>query len=132
MRDFKAGRDINVDGDVLIVDRSQEPKLLAQCSNQELLDEETHRKSLLSRERTDRSTKSLKFFAVAALLFLGAALWYWVHGKMDAFSLLSGGASIILALATVRFGDEPTSFETRQLDALAEIHTLLRERNVQR
>ena len=53
MRDFTAGRDINVDGDVLIIDQSQEPKLLAQCSNQELLDEETHRKSLLSRERTD-------------------------------------------------------------------------------
>jgi len=132
VRDFKAGGDINVNGDVLIVDQSQEPKLLFQCSNEELLEEETHRQSLLRREQSDRSAKSLKFIAVAASLIFGAAVWYWVHGKMDAFSLLSAGAGIVLALATVRLGDEPTPFEIRQIAALEEIHMLLRERNARR
>jgi hypothetical protein len=132
LRDFKAGRDINVSGDLVVTDQSQESKPLARCSNQELFEEEKHRKDLLASERSDRSKKSLTFMAIAALMFFGAALWYWVHGKIDVFSLLGGGASIILALATIRFGDEPTPFEVRQLAALEEIHMLLRERNVRR
>jgi hypothetical protein len=130
MRDFKVGRDINVGGDLHVVDQSQEFKPLAQCTNDELVQEREHRKALVARERADRNKRWLISMAVAGLLLFIASTWYWFHGKNDLFSLLSGAAGVVLALGTLRFGDEPTRFEGRQLEALDEIQMLLRERGI--
>jgi hypothetical protein len=42
MRDFKAGRDIQVGGDVHIKTESSQPKYLSMCTNEELMDELNH------------------------------------------------------------------------------------------
>ncbi len=44
------------------------------------------------------------------------------------FSLLVGASGLTAAFVTIRFGDEPTIFEKRQIVALREIHNILRER----
>ena len=130
MRDFKAGCDINVGGDLHVGDQSQEFKPLAQCTNNDLFREREHREALVARERAGRNKKWLILMAVAGVLLFTAGTWYWFHGKNDLFSLLSGAAGVVLALATLRFGDEPTRFERRQLKALDEIRMLLRERGI--
>ncbi len=76
MRDFTVGRDIHVNGNMNITDQSNNFKLFEFCSNDELFNEEVHRKALLKNERSDRSTKLLKMMAFAALLLFVAAVWY--------------------------------------------------------
>ncbi|MFP3758855.1 hypothetical protein SB751_33780, partial [Cupriavidus sp. SIMBA_020] len=71
MRDFRVGRDINVLGDMIVHDESQQYKPLAQCSSPELLDEERHRHEVLEDERRGKFNKlMLAFGVVAVLLFL--------------------------------------------------------------
>lgn len=133
MRDIKAGRDINVDGQLIINDNSQqEYKLLIHCTNEELLDEEPHRKQNLAHERKAKLNRFLGFIALAALLVCCAAVWYWFNGKMDAFALVSGVAGLMLGFASLKIWEHPTEFEQRQIDALREIHMILRERGVRK
>ncbi len=128
MRDFKSG-DIN--GDVNIIDSSKnENKLLVNCSNDELLLEEEHRKNILRGERKRKSKVTLKFFGFCAVLLLIAAGWYFINGKMDIVSTLTGGAGIALGVANLSQADKTTEFEMRQINALNEIHMILRERGV--
>lgn len=130
MRDLKAGRDINVDGDFIINDNSQNHKLLMHCSNDELLAEEPLRRQRLSEERAVKFNRFLSFIAVAASLLFVAGVWGWFHGKMDFFSLTVGGAGFMVGVASLKIYERPTVFEQRQLAALAEINMLLRERGV--
>lgn len=134
MRDINAGRDINVEGQVIINDHSSQSqyKLLINCSNEELLEEEPHRKQNLTHERKAKLNRFLGFIGIASLLALAAATWYWINGKMDAFSLVSGAAGLIVGIASLKIWEQPTEFEQRQVDALREIHLLLKERGVRR
>jgi hypothetical protein len=51
MRDFKAGCDIHVGGDLHINDQSNKSKLFIDCTDEELFAEREYRKKALSRER---------------------------------------------------------------------------------
>ena len=127
MRDFNSG---DIHGDVTINDNSEnsEYKLLIHCNNEELLHEEAHRKQLLRNERSRKNRVTWKLLAVAALLLLVAAGWFYIQGSMNAVTLLLGAAGVMTGMATLQQADKQTPFEQRQIAVLNEIHTLLRER----
>ena len=128
MRDVNAGRDINVDGDFVVHDNSQQHKLLIHCTMEELFSEEPIRRQNLKEERRIKLNRFLSFIAFVAFIGFSAGVWYWFQGKVDMFSLLTGGAAFMLGLISFTNFERPTVFEQRQLLALAEINILLRER----
>ncbi|WP_303229460.1 hypothetical protein [Comamonas kerstersii] len=131
MRDFKAGRDINVGGDVYIHDESSQPKFLVHCTSEELLDERIHRKSVLSGERK-RKFKRLAFvWLLSGVVLAIGALWFYTNGQPNFSSLLLGFGGLAVAFASVKVFERPNEFEQRQLDALKEIHHILRERGLE-
>ena len=126
MRDFKSG---DIHGDVNINDGSSTSyKLLIHCSATELLDEERYRRSLLDREQSTRWGRVYKLLGVAVLAGLVAAVWLFLEGRMDAVTLVLGLFALVVGYAAVKGSTIRTDFEQRQIDALQEIHTLLRER----
>ncbi|MBJ8796091.1 DUF4149 domain-containing protein [Citrobacter freundii] len=129
MRDFSSG-DIN--GDVNINDYSNQThyKLLIHCDNEELLAEEIHRIKVLRKERRRKSKVMFKILSGCGLLLLFTGGWYLIKGQLDMVSALSGLGGVILTFATLSGADTPNAFEKRQIDALDEINTLLRERDV--
>jgi hypothetical protein len=128
MRDFKAGRDINVEGDVHINDNSTQPKLFVVCTNEELLEERDHRKALLSQERKAKWKRlALAWLGVAIVLGV-ASIWLYFDGKKDLSSLLLGLGSFAVGLASIKVLEKPNLFEQRQIAALNEIRLILRER----
>lgn len=130
MRDVNAGRDINIDGDFVINDNSQQYKLLIHCTNEELLTEEPHRLQQLKEEQKSKLNRFVGFIAFASTLAFVAGVWFWFQGKVDLFSLVTGGAAFMVGLASLKIYEHPTAFEQRQLSALSEINMLLRERGV--
>lgn len=130
MRDIKAGRDIKVEGDMIVNDQSKQYKLLIHCSNEELIAEEQHRYRVLKGERRAKFNMFMTTLGIAATLLFIASVWYWFHGNIDLFSLLVGGAGFMACLASFKIYEKPSVFEQRQLAALQEIHMLLRERGV--
>jgi hypothetical protein len=130
MRDFKAGRDINVEGGVHIRTESSQPKSLSMCTNEELFNERTHRKTLLSSERKRKG----KFIAVVCVVIGGgsglAALWFYTQGNSNLSSLILGLGGIAMAFTSLEILKEPSEFEARQLAALQEIKLILRERGL--
>ncbi|EPI2800533.1 hypothetical protein ACMFAW_13180 [Citrobacter koseri] len=128
MRDFSSG-DIN--GDVTINDHSNQTnyKLLIHCDNEELLAEEVHRIKVLRKERRRKSRVLFKMLSGCGLLLLFAGGWYLFQGQLDMVSALSGLGGVIFTFATLSGADTPNAFEKRQIDALDEINTLLRERD---
>lgn len=131
MRDFNSG---DIHGDVNINDNSNssEYKLLINCSNEELVQEEAHRQDLLEDERSRRRGITWKFLGTSALLLLVAAGWFYIKGAMDAVSFIIGGAGVLVGVATLQKSDKPTAFELRQVATINEIRTLLRERGFRR
>ncbi len=130
MRDIHVGKDINVGGDLVINDQSQKFKLLIHCTNEELLEEEKYRQANLADERATKFNEFIVLIAVTACLIFGAGIWQWFQGKMDLYSLITGGAGFMVGLASLKLYERPTVFEQRQMAALEEIHMLLRERRV--
>lgn len=129
MRDFNSG---NIHGDVTINDNSNvsEYKLLVHCSNEELLHEEKHRRKLLRKERSRRRGVFFKFLCLAIFLFLIAAAWFYFKGELDDVTVFIGGAGVMVGIATLQGVDKKTQFEKRQIDAINEIHNILRDRGV--
>ena len=129
MRDFNAG---NINGDVTINDSSkqEEYKLLIHCNNDELLHEEAHRRKVLYKERRRKYKITIKILAGCGMLLLFAGGWFFFKGHWDVVSALTGLAGGLFGFATLSGADTPTAFEKRQIDALNEIDTLLRERDV--
>jgi hypothetical protein len=129
LRDFNSG---DIQGNVTINDYSNrnEFKLLIHCNNEELFHEEKHRYKLLKNERSRKNSNTRKFISLSALLLLVAASWFYLHGAMDAVSLLIGAAGVMSGMATLQQANKQTPFEQRQIATLNEIHTLLRERGV--
>jgi hypothetical protein len=128
VRDFNVGNDVNVQGDMIINDQSNNYKLLIHCTNEELIEEEKLRKLNLKEEKTTKFKKFIFGFSVAGIIFFCAALIFWIKGDMNVYSLLLGFSSLFLAIQSIKFNEKPTEFEQRQLDALNEIQMILRER----
>lgn len=132
MRDFKAGRDINVEGDVHIIDNSSQSKLLVNCSNEVLFDERIHRKSLLRQELKAKWRRlALAWVAVAAMLGI-ASLWFYSQGNTNLSSLVLGLGGLAGCFASIKVFEKPNQFEQRQIAALDEIRMILRERGEER
>lgn len=129
MRDITIDGGIQAGGDVKFIDQSQ-PKLLAQCSSEELIHEQSHRSQLLRGERSRRWSVFLQFCFFAAGLMLFAIAWAHLNGSTDLVSLFSGAAGVLLGVANLKAMEHPSQFEVRQLGALSEIQMLLRERQV--
>ena len=131
MRDFNSA---DIHGDVQINDNSNNTKykLLIHCTPEELIQEESHRRALLSDERSRKNRTNFRFFGFAIFLFSIAFFWYLIQGEIDIASLVIGMASVFVAVKTLHAADTPTDFEKRQLLTLQEISTLLRERGVRR
>jgi hypothetical protein len=129
MRDFKAGRDINVGGDVHINDQSNQPKLLALCTNEELFDEEQHRRKLLSDEKIGKLKGGflLVLFAWAACGIY--ALWNHWQGNSNLGSFYALMATMFWTSFNIYIYQKPNEFEQRQMNTLKEITMLLRERD---
>ncbi|MGR5414119.1 hypothetical protein ACPV52_15355 [Vibrio astriarenae] len=125
MRDF---RENQIVGNVTITDNSSEHKLLCQCSSEELISEERHRKALLSNERKRKNVRIFNVLSFCACVFIAAALWYWFKGRLDMVSVSLGFVSVVLTFFTLQGSEQRTEFELRQVHALNEISMLLRER----
>lgn len=129
MRDFKAGRDINVNGDVVINDDStQIGKLLINCTDEELFHERAHRKSVLWGERKRKLSRLVVAWVFSGLLLTGGAIYLYSVGRTEFSSLLLGLGSIAIGLGSIKVFIEPNEFEQRQYSALKEIEYILRER----
>lgn len=127
---MNAGRDINVEGDFVVNDNSHQYKLLIHCTNEELLAEKPIRLKRLKEEQKAKLNRFLGFIAFTATLAFVAGSWFWFQGKVDMFSLITGGAAFMVGLASLKIFERPTTFEQRQLSALTEINMLLRERGI--
>lgn len=132
MRDFKAGRDINVDGDVNIIDNSNQPKFLTICTNEELIHERAHRKKLLSQERIEKWKRITLAWVGLAIVLGSTSVWFYYNGKKDLSSLILGLGGLAVGLASVKVLEKPNEFEQRQISALNEIHMILKERGATR
>lgn len=62
---------------------------------------------------------------------MGSALWFYWHGQDNLAYLLITLGGLASAFAGVKFYEQPTEFEQRQLMALKEIEHILRERGVE-
>jgi hypothetical protein len=129
MRDFNAGRDVNVSGDLVITDNSiQLGKPFVQCTNDELFSERIHRKSLLRGERKRKFQKVVLVWVVLGLALAAFSLVLFYKGKLESSALSLGFAGLAIGLAPIKLIIEPNEFEARQHGALKEIEYILRER----
>lgn len=132
MRDVKAGRDINVSGDIVINDEStQIGKLYIHCSNAELIEERSHRKLVLDKARKRKLGLLGMVCVFLIFIWLGFFIYfYWIDKSEFALSLLTVG-SLAVGVMSLKVTFDNTEFERRQLDALKEIAYLLHERGDQ-
>ena len=132
MRDFNVGNDLHVKGDLHINDNSNQSKLLIDCSNNELFEERTHRKSLLSGERKSKWKRmAIAWLGIGCVLGI-AAIWFYYQGNPNLSSLVLGLGGFGTAFASIKVLEQPTEFEARQIDALNEIRLILRERGIEK
>ena len=132
MRDFKAGRDINVPGVIQVFEAPPQPKLLAVCDNDELVAEREHRQQLLAQERKLKSKRLAIFWLVCVIVIAVAALWLYIQGKTNLSGFILGVGGLGVSFISLNAFEQPTEFEARQSAALKEIQLLLRERGVMR
>jgi len=133
MDDFKAGRDIKVDGDVNINNGSNdEYKLLLECTNDELHEERVHRTGVLKDEIKRKRKHILSLLKVALIVIVIIAAWYQLVGEIDLVMMIVAGMGVFLPIASaIKLSDRQTVFEIRQINALNEIAMLLRERGAE-
>lgn len=132
MRDFKAGGDIKIGGNVHIYDSSDRPKFLDQCTNDELYEERIHRSRLLSKERKAKWRRLAIAWAVISLVLSAISLYEYIFGDKTLAGYIIGGGGIAMGLATLKVLDKPNEFEGHQMKALNDIRRILREREVER
>jgi hypothetical protein len=132
MRDFRAGGDINVGGDVHIIDNSAQHKLLIQCSNDELFDEREFRSRALKQETKEKWKRIATAWVGIAVVSCGVSLYLYITGDSTLAGLVLGGAGVAASLASVKVLENPNEFEARQMAALNEIRMILKERGAER
>jgi len=130
MRDIRTEGNLIVNGDFTVNDNSQTNYIpFEQCTVEQLQQALKHHERLASKERTRINRIAFKFLGIA--LFVGAflAIWYFIAGQVQNAMFLIGlvgiGAPVALAIKT---GERRSTFEQRQLNTIAHINTLLRER----
>lgn len=130
MEDFRAGRDINVGGNVTITNEANhQPKLLSLCTNEELRAERTHRQKLLLQERYRKNSVGLTLLGVAVAVGVALYLYNEFIGSAGLANLVIGALGVAFPVVLALKGwEQQTQFEARQLATLNEIAMLLRER----
>jgi hypothetical protein len=131
LRDFHAGGDINVNGDVNITDNSQQYKPLNQCTNEELYEERQHRKYVLKKERQSKLNRLGLVWVVLGVLLASVGLYLFFIGQRDYCFLSLGIGGVLGLFATSKVIETPTVFEERQIATLNEIKNVLRERGAE-
>lgn len=132
MRDFNNGGDLNVSGDLIVGDRSENiGKLLVNCTNEELLQERPFRKENLRLERNRKLKAVIPILGTAVIMFIGSALWSTFNGKSDMASVFLGIGSLIVGYAALKGVAEPNDFEHQEREALREIRLILKSRRVE-
>lgn len=132
MRDFSAGGDINIGGDIHIIDNSAQPKLLVQCSNDELVEERRHRGMLLKQEAKAKWKRLTTAWVGAGVVLCAVSLYLYLTGDTNLAGFVLGGGGIMVGMASVKVLERPNEFEARQMAALNEIRMILRERGFER
>jgi len=129
MSDISVGGGISAGGDVVLGDNNKNgSKLLVDCSSDELRKDFAYREELLRDERTIKWKRIAVAWLVVGTIAALAAIYFHMVGKDNLSSLVMGGAGIFMAFATMKVIENPTDFEQRQMFALQEIRTLLKER----
>lgn len=129
MRDFKAGRDINVSGNVHITETPRAPKLLAVCTTEELLHEREFRRERLRIEEGRKLKPVGIAFAITVVCAAIVYVWYRFTGKYEMAKLYLASMGVIApaAFAWMTLTQDTPVVKTHR-DALAEIRLRLQER----
>ncbi|MBD55349.1 hypothetical protein [uncultured Pseudoalteromonas sp.] len=133
MRDINNSGEINVQGDMHIVDNShsEEHKLLIHCSTEELLQERPFRLENIKIEQKKKVKKLKPFYVLAVLFGIAAAVYSAIHGKTDFMTLILGIISIFIGYNTLKFTVEPNAFQIEERNAVDEISKILKQRRVE-
>lgn len=126
MRDFKAGRDIKILGDVNITDGA---KPLSEWDTPTLQAELVHRRKIARRELFRRLKFTGISFLVAIIGGVGIAIWYHVTGRFELATFIVAALAVLLP-AGLAFGSLAnfTEVERRQKQITKEIKLVLMER----
>ncbi len=134
MRDFKAGRDILVDGDLTINNNSHNvtQKLLRDCTEKELQEEKQIRKKILRGEFIYKLKFTAKVVVVVSAIMgiILSLVWYSTKdgGNKAIFTLTLVGSVITVFSAAIKNLDTDTALEAKNRQELKEIKMLIREK----
>ena len=136
MRDFTAGRDINVGRDLYIQEEANQLyKPLAQCTNEELYPERDHRKMLLRKENKRKLLTGVYLTLGAEVLVCAAGLWFYIHPSQlfpGLHTIIFSAGAILVPCGILRLVFEhPSPFEQTLKAELQEINILLRKRGAE-
>ncbi|WP_394293999.1 hypothetical protein [Aeromonas rivipollensis] len=133
MRDINNGGDINVNGDLVINDHSQNTvgKLLINCTNEELFQERPFRQENLRLERNRKMKRGALLLSFAVILFIISAVWGYIAGKSDFATLALNIGALVVGFATVKGVMEPNNFEIQEQNAINLINMILKSRRVE-
>lgn len=119
-------------GDINILENNNipAPKLLKQCSNDELLEEIEFRKKMLSKKRMQTKNKYKPIIYISAAIFSFGFIWgtYEVRDITNILNWLYALPGAILGIVSLVQMSEPSKFEKKHISALNECKDLLRER----
>jgi hypothetical protein len=128
MRDFKAGHDIHIEGNVLITDQSNQPQSLVQYTNERLYEEREQRMQGRSRERKRKIKICSVLGGCGEAILGGVALWFYLQGNVNLSSLILGFGSLAAVVFSLQYVYGRNEVEQRHVDAIRDIDVILRER----
>lgn len=132
MRDLKVEGDLTIGGNFIEGGYYENsPRLLVQCSNEQLLNERPFRKENVRLEQKKKVARLKPLYFLSTLLFTSAAVLAWWNGKADLMTLMLGLPSIIISMGALKATLEPNAFQRQELRAVAEINLILRQRRVE-
>jgi hypothetical protein len=133
MRDFLNNGEMNVDGNFIINDNSENEvsKLLINCTTEELLEERPFRQENLYLERKRKIKNSFPALLTAICCFIAAAILGLINGKPDIVSFFLGLGSIVTGLASVEGILKPNDFEIHEQSAIHQINLILKSRRIE-
>lgn len=129
MREIKAGRDIQVQGDLNVT--SNRVTRICDLDDDGLIAEKVHRKELLA-EETRSKWKRISFAWLGFIvIIIAVAMYLRFTGKPELGNLVLSVGGVVATLSSLKYMVTPNEFEARQQATLKEIKTMLRERRVE-
>ncbi|MBE2889717.1 DUF6106 family protein [Geobacter anodireducens] len=134
MRDFSNGGDMNVNGDLIINDHSQNEvgKPLIQCTSEYLIKEERpFRQENLRLEKHRKIKNSMPVLTAAVIVIIGSAVWAHIKGDTNLVTLVVGIGALLVGCAAIKGIVEPNQFEIQEQNAIREINNILKSRRAE-